>query len=592
MNLFKQTGCFISWYRHVFKSFWRIKPGVSLFLICSALIERCCNLLAFVLPLKIVLLASAEGVPHYFRGFIPPESKPAWIIALSIAAFAFFLVSIVLNVVSERLAKIGGDEVVIVANEISVANAQAVKAKNYYSTACAIISNGVFAFLGLIAVSLLDSGLFLVVTFSLMGIYLLTSWALREKDKASKSWLGEIISGDFSGYLDFWTYGVFIAGFITLLVPFLAGASPSILFAVLAIIILRHSVIAAFSAVKGSVKLWRWKEGVDPLVFRNVHLTRQSGSGHVDLREFLSNSNRELILEENFSSTMPNSTGLALFWEDSPVKTFTSLSLRPTSEAGSEDHRFLVHVFAEKWEHLLRHEQSLVRHMDRSKLWALSEVLSFNRDGFSCQVLDVSMGERLVSKKGWHEIDSLMLRQHWSCAPPKELVSGYSGSHPLMYQRFTGGFFSPLEVAINGEQEEQMFTLFLQLLPAIRKFLMRQPLYVHNPELNSQTVVRMREGKSDAYAVETWGKWALEPVGYRLPSKYTEAQLEEVVDYLVAARKDITSKFGSEDVLLVSEMAALEGLVQVQRFSAALESMKEIMCKKHLFLEQKDVHFA
>ncbi|MEW5251335.1 hypothetical protein [Microbulbifer discodermiae] len=589
MSLLEQTSCFISWYWHVFNSFWRIKPGVSVFLICSVLIERCCNILAFVLPLKIVLLASSDSVPSYLQGFVPLESKPGWIISLSVAAFVFFLVGIVLNIVSERLAKTGGNEVVMVINEISVTNSQAIKAKSYYSTVCAIISNGAFAFLGLFAIFILNGNLFFVVTLSFLGIYLLTAWTMRGDGSAGRSWLGGVIIDDVSGYLDLWAYGVFIAGFLTVLIPFLKGASPSIIFSVLSIIILRHLINAAFSAVKSSVKLWRWKESVDLLVFRNVHPTNQNSSIRADLQEFLSADNRELILKENIGVAVPNIDSLALIWEDSPLKTFNSLIL---SGSNSGDRRFLIHMFAEKRAHLLRNEQYLFRHMERSKLGALSELLTFNKGEFSCQVLDMCMGDRLESGKTWNEINLLIIRQHWACAPPTKLVSDYSGSHPLMYQRFTRCFFAPLEVAINGEQDKKLFTQFLELLPAMCKFLQRHPLYVHNPEINFQTVFRIGYGGCGEYAVETWGKWALEPVGYRLPSGYTSAQLEESVNYVVAARRDVPREFCAENILLISKMATLESLVQVQKFSAGLDLIASILCKRHLFMEEKDVQLA
>ena len=217
MSLLGVSKQFLGWFWRVFTSFWRAKRAVSLFLIASAVVEKVSNLLAFVLPLKIVLLASSDGVPGYFSGFISPESKIAWVVGLSVAALFFYVLGFGLNILANHLAKVGGGEVVSLANDISLASSQAEKVNNYYATCCSVLSSSIFGLFGLIAIGILNQFLFLTILASFLFSFGLSSLVFRAGRRGSVSWVVSLMEGDLSGYLNLWTYGVFIFGFLVVL---------------------------------------------------------------------------------------------------------------------------------------------------------------------------------------------------------------------------------------------------------------------------------------------------------------------------------------------------------------------------------------
>jgi hypothetical protein len=81
--------------------------------------------LAFLLPLKVILLAGSEGVPKYFRPLIAePAHREYWIIGLAVATVTFYLLALVLDAVSSRLSSSGGIEILQCANEMTIMNDQ------------------------------------------------------------------------------------------------------------------------------------------------------------------------------------------------------------------------------------------------------------------------------------------------------------------------------------------------------------------------------------------------------------------------------------------------------------------------------------
>ena len=591
MSLFAKTAVFFGWFVKVYNSFWRAKPGISLFLTTSAVVERISNLLAFVLPLKIVLLASSEGVPRYFRGFINPDEKVAWIIGLSIAALVFYLLGLVLSILSDRLAKSGGDEVANIANDISVTKSQAEKVQSYYATCCSIVSNGIFSFLGISVLAFIKPVLLGSIILCVSLAFSFSAMALSRVSQGRVSWTAKFMRDDLGGYLNLWTYGIFIVGFLVVLVPFLTGQPASIFSAVISIILLRHSINAFSSAVKDCVKAWKWKEGIDPLVFRHVHLKKRQTLASQNLEQFLGSDNRDRIMREYIPAFLTSGASCKMIWEDPPSRSYYSYLLETEAPVLNGSRNFGLRIFPDKSQHLLKNEQYLFDHISRNILLAPVEVATFGEAGHTFQVLNLQDSHPLMGGSAWSEIEIDILEQHWGHPPTKTLLDGFTASHPLMHQRLRPELFSPARVAVTSREEEELLDAFLDLLPALKSFIGLMPLYVFNPEINKNTV-REAGGASRGFTVTSWCKWSLEPVGAKLPARVIDSRLTEVLRNLRAARADIPLTFNSEAMRLVAKIADLEGFARSQKYRACLGLMSVIIAQKKIVLEASDVEFA
>ena len=164
VNLFKETAYFFSWVFGIVGHFISIVSALTVSTICLQILSRIMNLLAFMLPLKIVLLAGTSGVPRYFRLFIDPANKMPWIYGLAVATVIAFILTIVLDNWIKSLAEKGGAEVLKTANQMMIIKNQREEVQDYYRRFNAIVANFIFVIGGFSVIGILDLRLLGFVT--------------------------------------------------------------------------------------------------------------------------------------------------------------------------------------------------------------------------------------------------------------------------------------------------------------------------------------------------------------------------------------------------------------------------------------------
>ncbi|MBB3063184.1 hypothetical protein [Microbulbifer rhizosphaerae] len=574
MNLFQQTGFFFTWFNKVFGSFWQVRPGISLVVIFAAVVARICRLLAFVLPLKVILLASSEGVPRYFRHLIDPADKMGWIIGLSIAAFAFYALVLVLDALSERLAALGGSEAMSEANEINIIVGQEDRVKSYYAICCRIWSNTLFAMIGLSALALLNVSLFVTLLALIAAEYLLSAWVVKGLDKIVISGFAKFVRDGLGRYLNILITINFLIGFLVILMPFVVLGGSNVLIAIISIIAIRHILNALSSIVSDCVRLVMAKDRIDPLVFRHVQVRNKEIRDFVSLKRLLCKGFREQWISRRISSFVSDSESITIKWLDPSVRDISIFSVRTSEKFTNGSDCLQLQVFGSRWRHFLANERFLFDKVARSDLLAPELIATFEEEGFPCQMLDFGKGVDIPKSK-WKAADHLILQKHWSCAPPKNLVIAYTASHPLLHQRVTVDLVKRIELAADSCVEIELLAKFIEELPRIRKIVKNLPMYIHNPDFQPANVVMSSE--KEGYLVMNWGRWTLEPIGVKLPTKVNDEDVIQMLQNIKQARSDIPGEFGIEHIRLASQVSQLENLIIRQKYKAALKNISTIL---------------
>jgi len=65
INLYQETVDAFTWLARVIGAFWRAQPRITASVIGAPVLSRFTGLGAFLLPLKVLLLAGSQGVPRY-----------------------------------------------------------------------------------------------------------------------------------------------------------------------------------------------------------------------------------------------------------------------------------------------------------------------------------------------------------------------------------------------------------------------------------------------------------------------------------------------------------------------------------------------
>ncbi|MGJ7461873.1 hypothetical protein ACR80S_12295 [Halomonas sp. MA07-2] len=575
MNLMKANQSFWVWFWKAFQVLLRNRPLTTLAVVAFTAIGRVTSFLAMVLPLKVILLAGSSGVPRYFAFFISPEEKWNWIIYLAVGAVLCYVLTRVLDALSDRMATSAGIDILEKANELAVFSNQEAVAREFYSRFCKVVAWLLFSF----AVSALllfvypEVMAFLFAMFTLQILFSL--WVLSGSDDINPGALKSWVQNKYQGYLSTLQSINFLGGFFVILLPYLRGMDGNILISIVAFLAVRQMLSALSDMVIASVRLNKSRQRVNAILFREHRLEDQQKKTHVEINDLFSKEKRSRLVTEAIAEGEVLSPVDAC-WQDSTIPSVTTFVIKVNQSAPVNElsQWCQMHVYSYKVAYQLENEERLFNYLPRARLWAPELVARFRESHFQCQVVEYGSGQPVGGD--WKNIEPSLYEHLWSITPGVELLHAYNASQLLMHQRLNTKFFDRIDIALDTDEDSARKDEFMAALPRLTELVEAVPLYVYNPMANAANVVKKADGKG--VLITTWGKWKLEPIGVQLPSLDGD-ELSWMLLQVRKHRHDIPGWFGVNELYLVNGCRRLESLVQKNQFKKALELMPEIVDK-------------
>ncbi|MEX2964187.1 hypothetical protein [Microbulbifer sp. TYP-18] len=575
MSLKRLIADFLAWYKIVLLAFYNVKRLSGISIVCMSLASKVFTLMAFLLPLKIIIMAGSDGIPKYFSGFIEYQNKGEWILLLSVAALGFYLICLVLDVIVDAETTSGARKFVATIGSQRGVMPELAKVKNYYSLIWQILTDALFVVACLITISLLNGTLFLVLFLLVFLEFWVTSALFRKAIPGISSRLGKWLYSDIKGYLNIFVSLNFLLAFATIVSPFLFGLEADVLLSIASLILCRHLLTALGQLISVGVRLSRSRDRIETLAYE-----LRSPSDGVELSAernlvFLSDQERRktwLCEILNGAGCSPNSIESA--WVDFHIQKIYVFLVRTLRIDSAHEHCFQVQIFDSTRKQLYRNEYGLFNLVDRRELSAPNRIRSADEIGFCYQVLEVGSG-KFVSKEEWRLSFKNVLIQHWSVEPPEKLVSQFSGNTQLIQEKFSDRFFSCLELAVTSESESSNLSRFFSYLPRIREILSAVPLYVYNQDVRLGNVFYSED--DSRYYVMSWGRWSLDPIGAMLPGGISLIEINEMIYQARQGRGDMPSDFDATHISFVAKLYKVVSWVKSGKYGAALEALQTVL---------------
>lgn len=537
-------------------------------------VGRVTNLLAFFLPLKVILLAGTDGVPRYFQAFVDFDQKTSWIIWLTVAAFVCFVLTIILERNAARVAGAAGAKVAAAASRLAVVDNQDTQAQAYFGRICGIAANLVFMLTAFLAGLFLNWPVFLLVLGLLVLQFIASTWLLGQLGTGSIAGRMGLFAvgnpGDFSKAL---SSSGFLIGFLMILHPFIFGGGQNILIAILSVVLLRQALNALPAIIGDATNLLKNRHKIDALVFPEIPLQPPEKRERQALRVAFRKADRERDVLSVLNSEGRKVGGYEVIWRDSAVRGLTTFSVFPFQPNHSDQGKYVLQVYVPQTIGGLENERFLFDHVRRKDLAAPAVVGRYAKDEFQCQLLAAGEG-RGVRPAEWHASHEGLLRKHWACRLPRALVDAFSASRGLLHRRLNEKMVMRLEVAADTERDRAALTLLEGGLVEVQGILEGMPLYVKNADLSRDNVMRF---SVDEVLVMSWGKWSLEPIGAELPRRIPAEQLETWITELREKRSDVPVDFTIEHLQLASACWELERAIAREKFNQGLRLVHRIL---------------
>ena len=579
MHLTQESNTFLTWTRQVLKVFYATRPWTTSGVIAATATADITKLLAFFLPLKVILLAGSPGVPRYFP-FIDPADKLPWIIGLTIGAFVFYGVTLLLEARAARWSEGASGDILGSANEMAVRSDEDERAQKAYQNFSSVCASALFVVFGGLALGFLNPLLLGALVVLVVLQYAFTVWALSgDNDGVHAGPLKAWICDRRATYLDILSSANFLLGFLVILTPFLLGAGGNILLAILSLILLRQLLGALSGIPNVGTRLTKQKPDINALFFPDEQHARSEKPVQRQLRDLFRKSARQARTAEVLRESLgEQDLTVDVCWADPPVKILSTLSIRAEqgSESSAEQARwYQQQIFLPSGRAMLENEAFLFRHVERDALNAPRQVARFSEGPFECQILEHGQN-RGMDDRQWRKHGTDLVRAVLACPPPHKLVQAFQRSHRMLPQRLQDErLLERLTLAVDTDDEAHNLDAFCAALPAIAQRLEALPPVIDNRDITQNTSTVDGDGQPRCMI---WGRWALEPLGGTIMTNTMNLDPAAELPNLAQRRRDCRG-IDPADVELARRCRLLEVRDQRGLHKAALQSVAEVVAQ-------------
>jgi hypothetical protein len=563
---------FFKWLFGVSRVFTRNRPFSTLSLIALSVLSRITSVLAFLLPLKVILLAGSDGVPAYFRFFLEPEDKQIAVIWLTLAAVASYFLTLLFEWIAERLALSGSSHVLQGATRIHVTGSQRDMAQSFYSRNMRVVAAFIFVCIGFSIIAVINVSLLIAISGFIVFSVLFTSLCVDGAPFFGQR-LKRYIVNNHKGYLKLLGFAGFMLGFFVILIPFVRGVGGNSLYAIAAVLILRRGFGVLSPAVADGVDLYRDRRRYEPLIFRGRRLVADINEERRMLENLFSKTNRTHIAELEINRRVGRAENFDSEWLDSPVPRVYTFCVSSKSEHNCKQRFFHHQVFPRSYAYLLENEELLFSKIKRKKLKAPPALSRFEIDGFECRICEYGNGKR-VKYEQWKTLLPGLLRHYWTIEPPRSLVFAYQTAKYTLPDRLTVELIQRLSIAVDTRAERNRYGMLLESLKELQARLKSLPLQIFNPDLKRTNLVHTESG---GVHVVMWPRWAIEPIGIDIPDEIARSSLDDVVESVNESRNDVHEGISLDDIDLSNACWKLERRIHLGNYKLALDTVGRIV---------------
>jgi len=181
MIFIKEAFISFIWLFKVLNAFLKVQPLITILVILLETLSRVLHVAAFLLPIKVILLVGSDRVPRYFRSFIDLDEKMTWVMGLALASVVFYLLTLIIDAINNKLSITGAQKVVGVANDMVVFSRQEEKAKDYYGKITSISSKLLFILLSAVILYFINVKIMMVFFALVAALFIMTGLILSIK---------------------------------------------------------------------------------------------------------------------------------------------------------------------------------------------------------------------------------------------------------------------------------------------------------------------------------------------------------------------------------------------------------------------------
>ena len=560
----------VKWLVSLVKKFFRVVPVSTITSVISSNVAQVSLILAFFLPLKVILLLGSNAIPTYFPAFLKRFPLNELVIVLSIASAVFYCSFLLFERLVVQCNDRGVNNLLKNNNQLLLSDSRRNLAIFAYRRTVSILSSASFAVLGVLSVSLLYPKLVPAITIFVASIFFITLVASMHNKRV---WT--VLKPKVRGYCSIVSALGFLFVFAIIVNDFLAGRGTHVFPAVISLLLVRQLFNKLASAVVHFIGVCERSRSIETLFFSSSVV-----NGEVlinDHDEFWSEFSvekivafaKDLDLEKKYAGIDFSNPR----WVQTGVRDCVLVGFDVSSTLiDKNDFEVLIKIFGSN-----RADQAMIERQifvdGASQNLPAPAYHSGNKMGkYYCNVFTWRPGSTLNRKefkKNIYHIFACQMMVNADQWPENRKTRRY----PALQNRISENMLSRLSLAAKTRNMSDELEIFKSSLPRFTSLLSGLPLQLVNGHISYNTVYEMIDG---SYNFIHWGDWKLEPVGASWPIAGIGSQKLEEYFSVILKKRECLKMSDLPKVKLAALASRFEKLCESNRLNEALKLVKRM----------------
>jgi hypothetical protein len=203
--------------------------------VAAQVLSRFAQLLAFFLPLKVIIMLSSDRVSSKLQAIITVENLNFWLVGFSIATFVLYAMSVFLTTAGNRTITKGVDQLLRAREGIDKEEKK--RLRRFYTMYCYAASDVAVFLLGALALAFVSPLVLLGMTMVVLSEIMVTGIVLNSKIGGFLGWVREGIGRNVKAYIQYLSAANFLALFLLIIADYFLQSGIDVYVAILTMIL-------------------------------------------------------------------------------------------------------------------------------------------------------------------------------------------------------------------------------------------------------------------------------------------------------------------------------------------------------------------
>lgn len=540
----------------------RVVPFTTITVQVTTLASQIFLLLAFFLPLKVIILLGSEKIPNYFPSAFQALKRNHLIVSLSMAAALCYVLYVLSELLIAYCCRQGARTLLLRSAKLNMFENQEKIAAYAYSKFTRAMASALFFVISAIVLLIIYPKL-LVIVFG----YTVLATSLCVMAYNFHATIQLQFQQNHGNILNALSAVGFLLSFFCLVADFLYFPHQRIFHAVIAVLVMRQALQRLTSMVQDLVSLRMQYRQINAMFFQSQPLLEHRPNNH-QLECMLSPSSREAWIEKLMSlAGIDIRNGIEINWHQ--IDAVDVYAFRITVSNSNAPQEYLAKLFGSNIATLAEQERLLFAYQPH--LPSLECLGHYLLQGVDCHLFRLDGHKKLIRRQIGDGVVAIS-QQLLCCEPARELILRFSRTRPYLEQRLDKAMIEPLRFVCSTPADAEKVERLLESFDCIVERLSSLPRQIVSLDITSEALL---VSASQQYHLSHWSSWRIEAAGSNWPVMEKERLYEAIK--IARRHRPALVYTATEDIVLSAFMYSFERFLLRKDYPAAFRLLDDIL---------------